>query len=453
MAFPTFTPRRPTAPLNIDTFNTANNLDIRIDRSKMMADLLTNKIAHNERLPDSPLEGGSRVIAALAGGHQRSQHDSMEKEKRETLANILGGENMTAAERYAFSSGDPSLIKAVIASRMSADSRRDPIEEKYRNLVAAGVPPDRARAIAAGAMTTAQDGTVVDYTTGTRWPGNGMDPQTMAGFANGPRSPAAPPAVTETPLPPAAGPGAPPPAATAPPASPPAAVVPPPGQTAPAGNNLIPGQATRTAAEKDITSGEPLQAVLADLERLYDPRFFQAPSQVAATAENFVNRMGGDVDFTNRNRRNVFNSAVGRAFDVYRKDITGAAAAQQELERLQQNFLSADMTHPQFKANLRALQMIGERNRNINVELLARGIQRGAPNYGAEFDAIAASRPLNMEEVVRRLDEEDRAAGVTRRGPLTRPAPGGARSQERVLPSNPEAPRVRTWNPETGRLE
>lgn len=128
-----FQPRRPTAPIDRDAFNTGNNLDIRIDRAKMMADLLTNKIAHNERLPGSGLEGGSRVVAALVGGHQRQQHDNMEQERRSTLANILGGENMTAAERYAFSSGDPSLIKAVISSRMSADSRRDPIEEKIRD--------------------------------------------------------------------------------------------------------------------------------------------------------------------------------------------------------------------------------------------------------------------------------------------------------------------------------
>lgn len=442
----TFVPRR---PLNADTFNDANNLDIRVNRSKMMADLLTNRIAHNERLPGSGLEGASRVVAALVGGHQRSISDSAERERRETLASVLGGENMTTAERYAYSSGDPSLIRAAIAQRMASDNRRDPIEEKYKALVAAGVPPARARALASGAIVHAQDGTAIDYTQGFRYPGNGMDPVPIGGSTPNTQPPSVtgatlPPAATApdaTPAPVANAPLPPPVTQAAPPAS-----VPPPGTTPLPGRNLTPGQATRTAAEKDVSSADHLNAVLADLEANYDPSFLTAPGQLAASAENAINRMGGNVDLTNRNRRHAFNSAVGRAFDAYRKDITGAAAAQQELDRLQQNFLSTEMSPQQFKVNLRMLRMLGERNRQINVELLARGIRRDAPNYDAEFTSAMQARPLSMNAVVEELDREDREAGVGR-------FMFGARRRPSDENTNENQSRARTYNPATGKLE
>ncbi|MEM6623663.1 MAG: hypothetical protein AAF674_15645 [Pseudomonadota bacterium] len=85
-------------------------------------------------------------------------------------------------------------------------------------------------------------------------------------------------------------------------------------------------------------------------------------------------------------RRAQFNTTVEQLFNAYRQEITGAAAAVQELERLKKSFINIDMSPSQFEAAY--AQYMGELQRSMRVrnKLIRQGFDPSTQQGGATFD-------------------------------------------------------------------
>lgn len=85
-------------------------------------------------------------------------------------------------------------------------------------------------------------------------------------------------------------------------------------------------------------------------------------------------------------RRAQFNTTVEQLFNAYRQEITGAAAAVQELERLKKSFINIDMSPSQFEAAY--AQFMGELQRSMRVrnKLIRQGFDPSTQQGGETFD-------------------------------------------------------------------
>lgn len=73
------------------------------------------------------------------------------------------------------------------------------------------------------------------------------------------------------------------------------------------------------------------------------------------------------------------NTIVTQLFNVYRQQITGAAAAQQELDRLQAAYLNKDMSPSQYIARMKTIRDMGLRELGMDKKALREGIDVTEP--------------------------------------------------------------------------
>ncbi len=87
-------------------------------------------------------------------------------------------------------------------------------------------------------------------------------------------------------------------------------------------------------------------------------------------------------------RRTKMEQAANQVFNAYRKEITGAAAAVQELERLQKAFVNPNMAPDEFEAAFQQYTEFLSRIRSARVQLLQRGIDPTTKQGGKALDDI-----------------------------------------------------------------
>lgn len=84
--------------------------------------------------------------------------------------------------------------------------------------------------------------------------------------------------------------------------------------------------------------------------------------------------------------RTRFSTSVEQLFNAYRKEITGAAAAVQELERLKKSFLNVDMSPTQFAAAYDEYQRELKRSMRVSRMLLRQGFDLSSREGGGAMD-------------------------------------------------------------------
>lgn len=188
-----------------------------------------------------------------------------------------------------------------------------------------------------------------------------------------------------------------------------------------------PTKSTTNALQKSLVSIEETLAVVEDLKKGFKPEYFtyagagkagaarvadntQGIPVVEDAARYLADQMGGDEKFLG-NRR-AYLEQVAQSFNAYRKEITGAAAAVQELEDLKKATLNADLGPTEFKASLDLLETKVRRSRAIKRQLLREGISVGDPRFGPRFDREyfaqgdgqeTAPSSINRDEIEREL--------------------------------------------------
>lgn len=91
-------------------------------------------------------------------------------------------------------------------------------------------------------------------------------------------------------------------------------------------------------------------------------------------------------------KRQVIMQGIDQMFNDYRQEITGAAAAVQELERLKKTFLNSDMGPDEFEAVFAETIRKMDRIRSVYVQLLQRGYDTKTARGGAALDRILSGQ-------------------------------------------------------------
>jgi 23S rRNA pseudoU1915 N3-methylase RlmH len=98
-------------------------------------------------------------------------------------------------------------------------------------------------------------------------------------------------------------------------------------------------------------------------------------------------------------RRTQFETTVERLFNAYRKEITGAAAAVAELDRLKKSFINMDMGPAQFRAALSSYQSELERAYNLKTQLVQAGLPPNSEQLGRTLDLLFMSGATDISAV------------------------------------------------------
>ncbi len=186
------------------------------------------------------------------------------------------------------------------------------------------------------------------------------------------------------------------------------------------------GKAATNEVQKGAVGDLKLIEQTDNIGRLYDRKFLEYMPQLSAWKTRILSKGGVDVTPEDREflkKKTKFDNGVERLFNSYRKEITGAAAAVQELDRLKKSFLNVDMAPIEFEASLEEYQAELKRTYRLRVKLLREGLDPNTPQGGAAFDneylggaddsaqargdEILSDNPnLSPEEVLQQLQNE-----------------------------------------------
>lgn len=155
-----------------------------------------------------------------------------------------------------------------------------------------------------------------------------------------------------------------------------------PGQTAPATSS------TQTDLQKNIISTADQLSRLGQIKDDYQRDFLTYQGKFKTLTSRVLDKANladsGQVKFLQQQTK--FKNGVEQLFNQYRKEITGAAASVQELDRLKESMLNADMSPAEFEAAYEQFQSLISRSVQLKQQFLSQGV------------------PIN--EIGQRIDEE-----------------------------------------------
>lgn len=157
------------------------------------------------------------------------------------------------------------------------------------------------------------------------------------------------------------------------------------------------GQLKTSAQSKqqlEYAGGQQLLSNLDAIEKAFDPSFLTTGGQVYTGLQQGLDRLGAKnvplvggmltPDADRISKSGTFSTLVGQTFQDYRKLITGAAASNQELNRLEQDFINMNIGPEEFKAKFAVVRAKTKRAQAIRKQLLTEGITDQS-QFDAEF--------------------------------------------------------------------
>lgn len=151
------------------------------------------------------------------------------------------------------------------------------------------------------------------------------------------------------------------------------------------------GKAATNEIQKGIVADEMLLSQTEALGNLYDPSILTYQNQIKGAATAIGEKAGIEPSPEAKEalqKRTKFINGVERLFNAYRKEITGAAAAVQELERLKKSFINADMSPSEFEAAFNEYQSELKRSLRLRRRLLREGVDPKTESGGDKFDTL-----------------------------------------------------------------
>ena len=176
-------------------------------------------------------------------------------------------------------------------------------------------------------------------------------------------------------------------------------------------------KAARTASQRKVVALQDQGRQVMDVIRQAKPEYFEYKTQgmnwLAAKAEKMGMQPSEARKEMIREQKNLFN-AINRFFMAYRKEITGAAAAVQELEEIKRSTLNENLSYTEFQAVAMGLIDTIDAQLNLHNSLLNEGIIEGSEQYRQRmeeqdwqsFYELAAE--TNYGEAFAGADEETR---------------------------------------------
>tara|TARA_B100002003_G_scaffold241756_1_gene263859 strand:- start:327 stop:1568 length:1242 start_codon:yes stop_codon:yes gene_type:complete len=169
------------------------------------------------------------------------------------------------------------------------------------------------------------------------------------------------------------------------------------------------GKAATNTLEGGVVSDADLFQRAAALTKTYDPEFLTYRNQGEAWLTKQAEKLGVSVDDARKQMlkdRTKFIQGVEGMFNAYRKEITGAAAAVQELERLKKAFINMDMSPSEFEAGLEFFLDESRRALRLKRKLLREGVS-GADIGGMLDDLFLGGADDNWKDRAAELRQND----------------------------------------------
>jgi hypothetical protein len=195
------------------------------------------------------------------------------------------------------------------------------------------------------------------------------------------------------------------------------------GYALPGDKNMVPSSKTVNELQGDVTKNLDTLARLDQLAENYSDEYLTYWGQGKGALQSVLNKAGMKIDPKYLTGKTKFSTGIQQLFNQYRKEITGAAASVQELDRLKQSMINEDMPPIEFRAAYTQFRDMIKRSLSIKQKLLAQGIPLGSKEFGARLDAELLS--------------------------------GGGAAQPAQPTASPSAQpaQVRRYNPATGKIE
>lgn len=167
--------------------------------------------------------------------------------------------------------------------------------------------------------------------------------------------------------------------------------------TTAAGDVIEIGGEPRQGADKKVIRDEQTKVInaantvkrLDQIKFLVKPEYFTYQSALGAKYDRVKSKLGGKLskdDLANLQGRRRLVNAIDQEFNQYRKEITGAAAAIQELERLKESFINSDLSYPEFQAAFEEYRAKQVRSMRIAQDILKSGIPLGSKEFTKAHD-------------------------------------------------------------------
>lgn len=172
-----------------------------------------------------------------------------------------------------------------------------------------------------------------------------------------------------------------------------------------------PEKSTRGKLQDELRTLEgSVDRVLA-IDRLFDPEFLTYGGRASQMWLSMRDKIGpnsalniaglGELTPDQRkylDQRRQFSQNVDRDFNEYRRYVTGAAAAVQELEKLKDAAVNMDLSPTEFSAAMTAYKAELLRSIRIARRLLREGYKVGDPKYNKVFNQLWTSRTQAVTE-------------------------------------------------------
>lgn len=152
------------------------------------------------------------------------------------------------------------------------------------------------------------------------------------------------------------------------------------------GDNQPATSGTRTDLQKDIRGGMESLASLQQLKRTYNDGYRTWAGQARQFAGRVASFAGFSFDKEFRQKAATWRVEMDQFFNAYKKEITGSAAAVQEIEDLKKSIVSSDTDPDLVPALIDQLVSKISRNNAIASELLSKGFPVGSEQYWKEFN-------------------------------------------------------------------
>lgn len=129
-----------------------------------------------------------------------------------------------------------------------------------------------------------------------------------------------------------------------------------------------------TELQKDIAGLSKNVADLDIIAESYNPEFNTFQYKAENAANKFFDRFGTPLDKSKIGEYKKYQNNVKQFFNAYKKEITGSAAAVQEIQDLRESLFDIDSSPTEFEAGLKQVQDTVKRHLRIKRKLLREGV-------------------------------------------------------------------------------
>jgi len=141
---------------------------------------------------------------------------------------------------------------------------------------------------------------------------------------------------------------------------------------------------TRTKLETSVQANREILDNLAEIKRIYKPEMLEWWNRKISEGVPLVEMLAGQEKIPDEYKEMVSNfktlqDLIGRNMSAYRRTVTGAAASEQELKRLEREFPNINLSATQFEASVEALIAQSKRNLQRDINTYKHGVDLSNP--------------------------------------------------------------------------